>query len=124
MHRGEIYLIDFGQYVGSEQGGIRPALVVQNDTGNHFAPTTIICPLTSKQKHKIATHVPISSEDGGIDKNSIVLCEQIRVVDKSRILQKIGEIKNPATIQEINRKLMLSIGVNHEIRTFDKSYSG
>ncbi len=111
MHRGEIYLVDFGNIVGSEQGGLRPALVVQNNKGNYFAPTTIICPLTTKQKHLIPTHVPISPSEGGISYGSTVLCEQIRVIDKTRLKKKIGEITNPKIIEDINQKLMISLGV-------------
>ena len=111
MHRGEIYLVDLSSQVGSEQSGIRPALIVQNEQGNSHSPTTIICPLTSQEKSHIGTHVALTPSDAGILKNSTVLCEQIRVIDKSRIKRKLGEVVNQEKIEDINRKLMLSIGI-------------
>lgn len=111
MHRGEIYLVDFGDIIGSEQGGLRPALVVQNNIGNTYSPTTIICPLTTKPKNFIPTHVSIPQYECGIYQDSTVLCEQVRVIDKIRIKKKLGEIKSKELIKEINRKLMVSLGV-------------
>lgn len=111
MHRGDIYLVDLSSHVGSEQSGIRPALIVQNEKGNIHSPTTIICPLTSKQKTYLDTHVPLSPDDCGIIKDSTVLCEQIRVIDKSRLKRKVGTISNQNIIEEINKKLLLSIGI-------------
>ena len=111
MRRGEIYLVDLTSHVGSEQSGIRPALIVQNERGNQYSPTTIICPLTSQQKPTLATHTLLTPSDCGIIKDSTVLCEQIRVVDKSRIVRKLGEVVNQEKIRDINRKLMLSIGI-------------
>lgn len=111
IHRGEIYLIDLRDYVGSEQGGLRPAVVVQNETGNMYSPTTIICPLTSKTKSMGATHVILSTDDAEIERESTVLCEQVRVIDKQRIKRKLGEIKNLKKIEDINNKIMVSIGL-------------
>ncbi|MGN0819890.1 MAG: type II toxin-antitoxin system PemK/MazF family toxin [Christensenellaceae bacterium] len=111
MHRGEIYLVDLSSQVGSEQSGIRPALIVQNEQGNSHSPTTIICPLTSQDKTPVGTHVILTPSDAGILKISTVLCEQIRVVDKSRVKRKLGEVVNREKIEDINRKLMLSIGI-------------
>lgn len=111
MHRGEIYLVDLSNTVGSEQNGVRPAVVVQNEQGNLHSPTTIICPLTSKDKTPIATHVTLTPQDADVLKPSTTLCEQVRVIDKARLKRKLGEIKNRAKIEEINRKLMLSIGI-------------
>lgn len=111
MHRGEIYLIDLSNHVGSEQSGIRPALIIQNEIGNTNSPTTIICPITSKTKNCVSTHVVLHPEDCGILKQSTLLCEQIRVIDKSRIVRKVGEITNNKLIEDINDKLMLSIGI-------------
>lgn len=111
MHRGEIYLVDLSSQVGSEQSGIRPALIVQNEQGNSHSPTTIICPLTSQEKTPVSTHVTLNPSDAGILKVSTVLCEQIRVVDKSRVKRKLGEVVNRDKIEDINRKLMLSIGI-------------
>lgn len=111
MHRGEIYLVDLNVHVGSEQSGLRPALIVQNETGNLHSPTTIICPLTSKQKSQLDTHVSLTPSDCGILKDSTVLCEQVRVIDKSRIRKKVGEIINKKKIEDINKRLMISIGI-------------
>ena len=94
MHRGEIYLVDLSNQVGSEQTGIRPALIVQNEQGNQHSPTTIICPLTSQDKTPIETHVTLTPQDAGILKVSTVLCEQVRVVDKTRLKKKLGEVVN------------------------------
>ncbi len=111
MHRGEIYLVDLSSQIGSEQSGIRPALIVQNEQGNSHSPTTIICPLTSQEKTPVSTHVTLSPSDAGILKVSTVLCEQIRVIDKTRVKRKLGEVVNRDKINDINRKLMISIGI-------------
>lgn len=111
MHRGEIYLVDLNNHVGSEQSGLRPALIVQNNIGNACSPTTIVCPLTSQVKTNAETHVVLTPADCGILKNSIVLCEQVRVVDKTRLIRKVGELTNQSKINDVNRKLMLSIGI-------------
>lgn len=111
MYRGEIFLVDFSNNIGSEQAGLRPALIVQNEMGNANSPTTIVCPITSKIKTAIPTHVAISPFDCGIRENSTILCEQVRVIDKSRLKRKLGQIKNKEIIEEVNKKLMLSIGV-------------
>lgn len=115
VHRGEIYLIDLSNCVGSEQSGIRPAVIVQNDVGNMHSPTTIVCPLTSKTKTMSATHVELNPKDCGIIKESTVLCEQVRVIDKSRIKKKLGEINNMKKIADINQKIMISIGLSAEV---------
>lgn len=111
MHRGDIYLVDLSNQVGSEQMGIRPALIIQNDTGNNYSPTTIICPITSRSKTVMPTHVELNPDECDIQKESIVLCEQVRVIDKSRLKRKLGEVTNQNLINDINRKLMISIGV-------------
>lgn len=112
MHRGDIYLVDLSSHVGSEQTGIRPALIVQNEKGNLHSPTTIICPLTSSHKPILNTHVELTPDDCGILKNSTVLCEQVRVIDKTRLLKKLGEVININKIQDVNKKLMISMGIN------------
>ena len=111
MHRGEIYLVDLSNHIGSEQSGIRPALIVQNERGNTHSPTTIICPLTSKQKPFLDTHVALTPFDCGIIKESTVLCEQVRLVDKTRLKKKVGEVTNREKIKAINRKLLISLGM-------------
>lgn len=111
IHRGEIYLIDLNNQVGSEQSGVRPAVVIQNETGNMYSPTTIICPLTSKSKSMSATHVELTTTDADILRDSVVLCEQMRVIDKTRIKKKLGEVKNLQKIEDINQKIMISVGI-------------
>ena len=111
IRRGEIYLIDFSNHVGSEQGGIRPAVVVQNEAGNMHSPTTIVCPLTSQHKSMAATHVNLTPEDAGIIKESTVLCEQVRVIDKTRIKKRLGEVRNLEKIEDINQKILISFGI-------------
>ncbi|MCL2798004.1 MAG: type II toxin-antitoxin system PemK/MazF family toxin [Firmicutes bacterium] len=109
MKRGEIYLVDLCG-VGSEQTGPRPAIIIQNDHGNEFSPTTIICPLTAQRKTKLPTHITLTPDDCGIKKDSIVLCEQIRCIDKSRVRKKLGEVHNMQKIEAINQCLLTSMG--------------
>ena len=111
IHRGEIYLIDLCNQVGSEQGGVRPAIIVQNDKGNKFSPTTLVCPLTTKKKNLSATHVELTPADASVVQDSTVLCEQVRVIDKSRIRKKLGEVVNLQKIEDINQKIRMSFGL-------------
>ena len=111
VFRGGIYLVDLRNRVGSEQGGIRPVLVMQNDKGNKYSPTTIICPLTSKNKQMEETHVTLTPDDCGVIMDSTVLCEQVMTIDKSRIRSKVGEIRNPQKLCDIEEKIMISFGI-------------
>ena len=104
-------MIDLSNQIGSEQSGVRPAIVVQNEAGNMYSPTTIICPLTSKQKTMSATHVELTTADAEIVKDSIVLCEQVRVIDKTRIKKRLGEVTNVQKIEDINQKILVSFGI-------------
>lgn len=117
IHRGEIYLIDLDHQIGSEQSGVRPAVIVQNEIGNIYSPTTIVCPLTSKKKRMSATHVELTPEDAGVMTDSIVLCEQVRVIDKARIRKKLGEVKNIEKINDINQKILVSFGISTGVNT-------
>lgn len=110
IRRGDIYLVDFSGVSGSEQSGIRPAIVVQNEAGNIHSPTTIVCPITSKQKTELSTHVSLTPSDGVI-KDSTVLCEQVRVIDKARMKKRLGKIISRQAIEEINQRLMISLGI-------------
>ena len=112
LHRGDIYLVDFKKNEGSEQEGIRPALVLQNDTGNRFSPTIVVCPITSAKKRYDATHVKLLPEDCGILRESIVLCEQIRAIDRSRILKKLGCICVNSKLLDIEKRMSLLLGLN------------
>lgn len=111
IKRGEIYLVDLTDALGSEQKGVRPAVIVQNDIGNTHSPTTLIVPLTSKTKMNMApTHVTIRPEDG-VRLTSEAVCEQARVADQIRLKKHIGTITNEAVLKEINQKLMVAFGL-------------
>ncbi len=91
VKRGDLFYADLSPVIGSEQGGVRPVLVVQNDVGNKYSPTIIIAAITSQvNKAKLPTHVDITSSSYGLPKNSVVLLEQIRTIDKKRLREKIG----------------------------------
>ena len=90
IHRGDIYYADLRPVIGSEQGGIRPVLIVQNDMGNRHSPTVICAAITSKMnKAKLPTHVELSADKYGIVKDSVILLEQVRTIDKSRLREKV-----------------------------------
>ena len=111
VKRGELYYADLSHVVGSEQGGIRPVLVVQNDIGNKYIPTVIAAAITSKlNKAKLPTHIELSSKEYGLEKDSVVLLEQIRTIDKSRLKEKIGELST-AKMSQVNRAMLISLGV-------------
>lgn len=109
--RGDIFYANLDGTIGSEQSGIRPVIVVQNDIGNKYSPTTIIVPLTKKVRLKInqPTHFWINPF-GNIRFDSIVLTEQIRVIDKSRLKEKIG-VMNDKEMQEIDNKILIALGL-------------
>ena len=106
LKRGEIYYADLRQEaVGSEQGGIRPVLIIQNDIGNKYSPTTIVAVITSREKKNLPTHVQLHKSDvNGLTKDSIVLLEQLKTIDKCRILGKVGKITDNET--ELVRKAL------------------
>ena len=111
VKRGDIYYADLSPVVGCEQGGIRPVLVVQNDIGNRYSPTVIVSAVTSSQsKSKLPTHIDIPQGLGGLDKDSVVLLEQIRTLDKRRLKDKIGELGD-AEMQKVNEGLLISLGL-------------
>lgn len=107
--RGDVFFADLSPVIGSEQGGIRPVLIIQNDAGNTFAPTTIIAAITAKKTKKtLPTHVAISKEAAGVDADSLVLCEQLRTIDKSRLREKTGHLSSEVMAQ-INQALKKSL---------------
>jgi mRNA interferase MazF len=109
VKRGELYYADLSPVVGSEQGGIRPVLVVQNDIGNKYSPTVIAAAVTSKiNKAKLPTHIELPSAYG-LAKDSVILLEQIRTLDKRRLKERIGELP-PATMLRVNRAILISLG--------------
>lgn len=93
MKRGDLYFADLDPVVGSEQGGKRPVLIIQNDLGNRFSPTVIVLPLTSsRNKAPLPTHVPLLPPQGGIRRPSVILCEQVRTLEKSRLSRYLGRL--------------------------------
>lgn len=112
IKRGDMYYADLSPVIGSEQGGIRPVLIVQNDTGNKYSPTVIAAAITSQTgKNKLPTHIQIGTNSGGLKSDSIVLAEQIRTIDKSRLKEKIGHIDDNIIIDKINNALGVSFGL-------------
>lgn len=110
IRRGEMYYADLSPVVGSEQGGVRPVLVVQNDVGNKYSPTIIAAAITSKiNKAKLPTHIELAAKDYGLPKDSVVLLEQLRTLDKTRLGEKIGEIPK-SMMSKINDALLISLG--------------
>ena len=104
VHRGEIYYADLNPVVGSEQGGIRPVLILQNEVGNWFSPTVIVAAMTAKgSKAHLPTHVPVGT-DSGLRRPSIVLAEQVRTIDKSRLLERVGMLP-PEKQEQVDRAL-------------------
>ncbi|HIX70379.1 MULTISPECIES: type II toxin-antitoxin system PemK/MazF family toxin [Enterococcus] len=111
VKRGDIYFADLSPVVGSEQGGVRPVLIIQNDRGNHFSPTVIIAAITAKMaKPKLPTHVGIKASDTGISRDSVILLEQIRTIDKSRLKEKVCRLDDKKMLA-VDQALKISIGV-------------
>ena len=111
VRRGDIYYADLSPVVGSEQGGMRPVLIVQNDTGNRYSPTVIAAAITSrKYKTQLPTHIKVDAGDCGLQKDSIILLEQIRTLDKSRLRDKMGTLETP-DMRKVNEALSVSFGL-------------
>lgn len=112
IKRGDMFYADLSPVVGSEQGGVRPVLIIQNDMGNKYSPTVIAAAITSQRtKSKLPTHIEIDSKNSGLKSDSIVLAEQIRTIDKSRLKEKIGHIDDNEIINKINNALGVSFGL-------------
>ena len=112
IKRGDMFYADLSPVVGSEQGGIRPVLIIQNDMGNKYSPTVIEAAITSQvNKNKLPTHIEIDSEEFGLKSDSVVLAEQIRTIDKSRLKEKIGHINDEKTMDKINNAIGVSFGL-------------
>lgn len=111
IKRGDIYFANLNPVMGSEQGGVRPVLVLQNDIGNSYSPTTIIAAITSKiKKAKLPTHVEIPATESRLDRDSVVLLEQIRTIDKRRLQEKIAHL-DEETVERVNEALQISLGL-------------
>ncbi len=112
VKRGDIFYADLSPVIGSEQGGIRPVLVIQNDIGNKFSPTVICAAITSKiNKAKLPTHVEISAEEYELVKNSVILLEQIRTIDKKRLKEKICHLDSEL-MKQVDESIKISFGLN------------
>ena len=112
VKRGDMFYADLSPVIGSEQGGVRPVLIIQNDTGNKYSPTVIAAAITSQTgKAKLPTHIEIGSQEAGLKSDSVVLVEQIRTIDKSRLKEKIGHIDNVELMNKVNGAIGISFGL-------------
>ena len=113
MKRGDIYYADLSPVVGSEQGGVRPVLIVQNDTGNRYSPTVIAAAITSKQdKTNLPTHIGIKAGTGGLTRDSVVLLEQVRTLDKRRLRERMGRVDGEL-MERIDAAIAVSFGLQN-----------
>ncbi len=111
IKRGDIYYADLSPVIGSEQGGLRPVLIVQNDVGNKYSPTVIAAAITSRvSKAKLPTHIDLTGEGAGLAKDSVVLLEQIRTIDKKRLKEKMGHVDED-TMKSVNSAIEVSFGL-------------
>lgn len=111
IKRGDIYYADLSPVVGSEQGGVRPVLIIQNDIGNKYSPTVIATAITSQiNKAKMPTHIELDANEYGLSKDSVVLAEQIRTIDKKRLKEKIGHLDDKL-MTKVNAALEISFGL-------------
>ena len=113
IKRGDLYYADLSPVVGSEQGGVRPVLIIQNDIGNKYSPTVIVAAITSQiNKAKLPTHIEISANEYGLNKDSVILLEQIRTIDKKRLKEKIGHA-DEELMQRVNKALSVSFALEN-----------
>ena len=111
VHRGDIYYADLSPVVGSEQGGVRPVLIIQNDVGNRFSPTVIAAAITSQRdKAALPTHIEVDGQGSGLIKDSVVLLEQVRTLDKHRLREKMGRL-DQRSMSRVNQALSISFGL-------------
>ena len=115
IKRGDIYYADLSPVIGSEQGGLRPVLIVQNDVGNKYSPTVIAAAITSRMgKTKLPTHIDVVGPESGLAKDSVILLEQIRTIDKKRLKEKMGHLDD-ATMKNVNDAIEVSFGLGGDI---------
>ncbi|OEH84934.1 PemK family transcriptional regulator [Desulfuribacillus stibiiarsenatis] len=111
IKRGDVFYADLSPVVGSEQGGVRPVLIIQNDIGNKYSPTVIVAAITAQiQKAKIPTHIEVNADIYGLEKNSVILLEQIRTIDKQRLTDKITHL-NDEMMAKVNDAVNISLGL-------------
>lgn len=124
IKRGDIYYADLSPVVGSEQGGLRPVLIVQNDVGNRYSPTVIAAAITSKMgKARLPTHIDIYARDVGLAKDSVILLEQVRTLDKRRLREKMGHLEEP-TMRRVNEAISVSFGLTRAREGDGRVYTG
>lgn len=112
IRRGDIYYADLSPVVGSEQGGLRPVLIVQNDVGNKYSPTVIAAAITSRvSKAKLPTHIDVFGQNVGLTRDSVILLEQIRTLDKARLKEKMGHLDD-SIMQDVNNAISVSFGLS------------
>ena len=112
IKRGDIYYADLSPVIGSEQGGLRPVLIIQNDVGNKYSPTVIAAAITSQiNKTKLPTHIELYAENFGLAKNSVILLEQIRTIDKRRLKEKMGHLDD-GLMNKVNDAISVSFGLS------------
>lgn len=110
-NRGDIFMADLGDGLGSEQSGVRPVVIVQNNAGNRHSPTVIVAPITSRKKHRLPTHYALGSRFG-LEKNSLLLGEQLKTLDKTRLKEKVGKIDHSA-MSGVDQALRSSLNLQH-----------
>ncbi|RYL87820.1 type II toxin-antitoxin system PemK/MazF family toxin [Sporolactobacillus sp. THM7-4] len=111
VKRGDVYFADLSPVVGSEQGGVRPVLIIQNDIGNRFSPTVVVAAITAQiQKAKLPTHVEIDAKRYGFDRDSVILLEQIRTIDKQRLTDKITHL-DEEMMNRVNKAIQISLSL-------------
>ena len=114
VKRGDIFYADLSPVIGSEQGGLRPVLIVQNDIGNKYSPTVIAAAITSKMsKTKLPTHIDIPGQNAGLSKDSVILLEQVRTIDKQRLKEKMGHLDR-STMNDVNNAIQVSFGLSED----------
>lgn len=124
IKRGDIYYADLSPVIGSEQGGLRPVLIVQNDIGNRYSPTVIAAAITSRMtKSKLPTHIDINADNVGLAKDSVILLEQIRTIDKTRLKEKMGHLDD-SLMQNVNNAITVSFGLGPAIDYTENTVAG
>lgn len=117
VKRGDIFFADLSPVIGSEQGGTRPVLIIQNNLGNHFSPTVIVAAITAKiAKPKLPTHIAIRAVETGIERDSVILLEQIRTIDKSRLKERVCHL-TPCIMEAVDLALLVSVGVKEPVQS-------
>lgn len=123
VKRGDIFYADLSPVVGSEQGGLRPVLIIQNNVGNHFSPTVVVAAITAKiQKPKMPTHVGLVAKTDGIERDSVVLLEQIRTIDKQRLKDKVTQL-SVEKMAQVDQALTVSVGLDETTKRFGRVHT-